>query len=103
MVCAFGGVFLDASAELAEDQGGDVLVHAGSGEVLLEGGQAARELTHELVVDGLLTGVGVEAAQRQVEDAAAEVTVDQACDELEALGEVVLGVVDGGGGVERPY
>ena len=86
-------VFLNPAAEFAERQDGDAVALAGGRQVVVKRGNRIGELGQERRVRSELVGVGVEAVERCVEDAGAEVGLDDLRDQLETAGQAEIGVL----------
>ena len=93
VIRALRRVFLDPAAEFAEGEQGDAVPLAGCGEVVVKGGDRIGELVQERRVRSELVRVGVKAVERGVEDARAEVGLDDLCNQFETSGQAEIGVL----------
>ena len=87
VVGALAAVLLGAAAELRERHHQDAVAVAARRQVLEERGHRAGDLRQQVGVGRRLGGVRVEAVDGDVEDAGAEVGVDELGGQLEAVGQ----------------
>ena len=85
-------VFFDAATELRPGHDDDVIGFAVRGEVAVKGGEAVGKSGHQSVVGGLLIGVGIEAAERDIAHAQPQVLHDGLRQNFEPGGEWPVGI-----------
>jgi len=85
VVRALGTVFCHAPTKLAEDEGTDVAIHVMFSKIPLEGGQASGKSSKQLLVFAGLLDVRVKTCELHMEDARAESSANQACDQVQTL------------------